>query len=275
MQKPWTKILTVLCGLIFIITAVGGLVSGCKKAEEKKETKKGQKEETIEKKEAKFENPNLLVTTDWLIDNLSNEHIQIIDVRAEGDFSGGHIEGAVNLPIPKTVDADNPIPGMAEPEEQMGTLLGDLGISSDSHLIVYDAGGTPYAGRIYWILKYYGHEEVSVLDGGIKQWQKEGKKIKFDEPEITKTTYTATANPDINATKNQTQEWIEEEDEDVVLVDARPKKEWDEGHFPDAVRLDWVELLTDDDPPLLKSAGELQELFDNAGITEDKELVLY
>ena len=223
-QKQWVKMLSVLFGLIFIITAVSGLISGCKKAEEKKEAKKGQKEETREKEEAKFGSPELLVTTGWLIDNLSNEHVQIIDVRSEGDYSGGHIEGALNLPIPKTVDTSTPIQGMAVPEEQMETLLGDIGISNDSHLIVYDGGGTPFAGRVYWILKYYGHEEVSVLDGGIKQWQKEGKKAKFDEPEIEKTIYTATANPDINATKDQTQEWIEEEDEDVVLVDTRPKK---------------------------------------------------
>jgi thiosulfate/3-mercaptopyruvate sulfurtransferase len=274
-QRSWIKILSVLLGLILIITALGGFVSGCKKAEEKKETKKEQKENSTKAEKVEFKDPDLLVNTNWLEDHLSDKDVQIIDVRAEGEYNGGHIEGAVNLPITKTVNANSPIQGMVAPEAQFESLLSELGISNDSHLVVYDGGGTPFAGRVFWILKYYGQKKVSVLDGGIKEWQKEGKKLKFDAPEITKTTYKAKANPVINATKDQIQKLVEEKDSDVVMVDTRPQKEWDTGHLPGAVRLDWVELSTADDPPVFKSAEELQKLFNDAGITKDKDVVLY
>lgn len=275
MQKSWIRILTVLIGFIFAVTAIGGFFSGCKQAKKKEETKQEKKSETKEEKKVEFENPDLLVNTDWLEKNLPDKNVQIIDVRTEGEYAGGHIEGAVNLPIPKTVDAGNPIAGMVVPKATIESLLSDLGISNDSKIVVYDGGGTPYAGRVFWILEYYGHKKVSVLDGGIKEWQKEGKKIKFDAPEIKKTTYKAKANPNINATTSQVAKWVEDKDKDVVLVDTRTQEEYDSGHLPGAIRLDWTELSTAGDPPLLKPAAELQTLFDNAGITRDKDMVLY
>ncbi len=275
MQKLWTKLLSVLLGLVLIVTALGVFGPGCQESEEKEETTTEEIKDTTEAEKVEFENPDLLVTTDWLEDHLTDGDVQIIDVRAEGDYNGGHIEGAVNLPITKTVDANNPIQGMVGPKGQLETLLGDLGISNDSRVVVYDGGGTPFAGRAFWILKYYGQKEASVLDGGIKKWQKEGKKIKFDAPKINKTTYKAKINPDINSTKGQVRKWVEEKSKDRVLVDTRPQKEWDAGHLAGAVRLDWVELSTAEDPPVFKSAQELQQLFDDKGITDNKEVVLY
>jgi len=275
-QKYFIKrTFAILFGLFLAVTLIGGLISGCNQAAEK-ETKTEKKEEKkTSEDESKVEDSNLSVSSDWLEKHLSDKDIKVIDIRAEGEYNGGHIPGAVNLPIEKTVDAGNPIQGMVVPKDQIETLLSDLGISNSSKVVVYEAGGTPFGGRVFWILKYYGQKNVSLLDGGIKKWQKEGKKLKWDLPEIKKTAYKAKANPGVNATKSQVLKWVNEKSDDVVIVDTRPQVEWDTGHIPGAVRLDWMELLTTDDPPVLKSSEELQKLFEDNGITKDKEVVLY
>jgi thiosulfate/3-mercaptopyruvate sulfurtransferase len=268
-RGTWAKALSALFGLIFTAVIIGGFVGGCRQVEEKG------KEKRVEKAPVEFKNPDLLVNTDWLEQHLSDEDIRIVDVRSEEDYKKGHIPGAVNLPVEKTVDANNPVPGMVAPKEKIEELLGNLGISNDTRVVIYDKGGTPFAGRVFWILDYYGHERVSVLDGGIAKWQKDGKELSTEVPQVEKTTYVAKPDPSKNATKEQVSKWIKEKSKDVILVDTRPLNEWVVGHLPGAIRLDWVELLTDDDPPLLKSAPELQRIFDKAGITKDKEVVLY
>lgn len=268
-RRAWAKTVGLLLGLIFTVLIIGGFVSGCQQVKEK------EKEKRVEKASVEFENPDLLVSTDWLEQHLTDEDIKIVDVRSEEDYKKGHIPGAVNLPVEKTVDADNPIPGMVAPKEKIEELLGNLGISNEDRVIVYDKGGTPFAGRVFWILDYYGHEKVSVLDGGIAKWQKDGKELSIEIPKVEKTTYVARPDPSKNATKEQVSRWIKEKPENMIFVDTRPLSEWITGHLPDAVRLDWVELLTDDEPPLLKSAPELQKIFEKAGITKDKEVVLY
>jgi thiosulfate/3-mercaptopyruvate sulfurtransferase len=268
-RRAWAKTVGLLLGLIFTVLIIGGFVSGCQQVKEK------EKEKRVEKASVEFENPDLLVSTDWLEQHLTDEDIKIVDVRSEEDYKKGHIPGAVNLPVKKTVDADNPIPGMVAPKEKIEELLGNLGISNEDRVIVYDKGGTPFAGRVFWILDYYGHEKVSVLDGGIEKWQKDGRELSTEIPEVEKTTYVAKPDPSKNATKEQVSKWIKEKPENMIFVDTRPLSEWITGHLPDAVRLDWVELLTDDEPPLLKSAPELQKIFEKAGITKDKEVVLY
>lgn len=265
-QRSQIRVLALLFGLILTVATVSGFVSGCKQTPETEKT---------EVVKVEFENPDLSVSTDWLEKHLSDKDIRIIDVREGNEYNAGHIEGAVSLPITSTVDTDTPIPGMVAPKDKIEALLGSSGISDTSRIVIYDNGGTPFAGRVFWVLKYYSHRQASILDGGLKKWQKEGKELSSYIPAVTKTTYTAKADPDINVTKEQVSKWLKNKSDNIVFVDTRPINEWITGHLPGAIRLDWVEMFTSDEPPVLKSAEELQKLFDNAGITKDKDLVLY
>ena len=255
------------------ITMLSLLILGCpqKKTDEiNKDASKEEKETGIE-----FKNQELSISTEMLEENLFDKDIQIIDVRSEEDYSNSHIKGAINIPIEKTVDDESEIPGMVTTKEKFEKLISDSGISNDTRIVLYDAGSAPFAGRFFWVFEYFGNYKAAVLDGGFKKWQGEGRDISKEVTETGKSDFKATVNKDVNITFKEVKEIIEEEDDNVIFVDTRPVNEWLTGHLPAAVRLDWVVLFTKDDHPVLKPAEELQKIFDDAGITRDKDLVLY
>ncbi len=256
------------CVLVLILVIMLGMLAGC----QEKETEKTKVDTTSIPKEA-YTNPDLLVETRWLDDHLGDEDIKVIDVRITQDYEGGHIREALSLPIGKTDDADSSTEAIVASKKQFEELMGSLGITSDSRVVIYDAKITPFAGRLFWIMEYYGHKQVSILNGGLEEWKTEGREIVKDEPSIKETTYTADPDASKIATRKEVEEGLDKED--IVLVDTRPPDEFNGGHLPGAIQMDWTELLTDGDIPVIRPAGELGKLFKDAGITEDKDLVLY
>lgn len=254
--------------LVFILAIV--LTPGCKS-----KTKDEEKTTKVEKTEAQEEyvNPELLVDAKWLEDNLDDKDLRIIDLRKNIKYRLGHIEGALNLNIDNTVAKNSKIPGIVAPKDQIEELLSNLGISNDSHIVIYDEELTAIAGRVFWILEYYGHENVSVLDGGLAHWKKEGGKLTRDLPKIEETLYIAEADESKIATTEQVKDWLD--NKEAKFVDSRPLNEFAEGHLEGGIQMDWIELLTDDKPALMKSADDLKETFKDFGIVDDKDLVLY
>lgn len=262
---------------VFLVALIAvAMVASCQPAakppmESDNKTEAPQKQEPAK---AEFTNPELTVNTDWLADHLQDNNLKIIDVRKVEDYSKSHIPGALNLPIDSTVDATSSIPGIVAPPDKIEQLLGGLGISNDSKIIVYDEGSF-FSDRVAWVLQYNGAKEVIVLDGGFKKWQTESKDMNGEMPQITPATFSAEVDQDIIATTAQVKDWIAKKNKDIVFVDTRPANEWILGHLPDAIRLDWVELMTKGDAPVLKDAEALEKVFKQAGITKDQDLVLY
>lgn len=261
-RKLW--LFTVILLLTFLV------LSGCKQAENEKTEKK---QESKSESKSDYKNPDLLVSSDWLKENINDPDLKIIDLRNNLKYRLGHIEGAVNLNIESTIDKRKKVKGIVATEEKIEEILGDMGISNDSKVIIYDQELTAIAGRVFWILEYYGHDKVSVLDGGLAKWKKDGNELTRKTPKIEEATFNAKPDPSRIATSEQVKEWLG--DEDKVFVDTRPLSEYSEGHLKGSIQKDWIELLTDDDPPLMKKASELESTLKDFGITKDKDIVLY
>lgn len=227
-----------------------------------------------------FANPNLLVQAKWLSDNLGDANLRIIDARTADDYKAGHIKGAVSLPVELAFNPSGPKQMVGSPE-QIEQLFGEKGIGNDTRVIVYDIGKETKAARVLWTLEYFGHTNVAVLDGGFKRWQKDSLPTATEETRPTPAKFTAKVNTKVNATKEDILAILKKPG--YALVDARSPEEYRGedvrakrgGHIPGAVNIDWRDLFTSDDAPVLKSAADLAKMYETAGVTKDKNTFVY
>lgn len=157
-----------------------------------------------------------LVSTDWLANNFKST--LVIDAswhmnttgesvqRTKGligyvlltpDYELQHIPGSRFFDIDAISDTLSSLPHMLPTECDFERHMGDLGISNDDHIVVYDTHGIFSSPRVWWTFKAFGHQKVSVLDGGFKKWLSEKRPVTDLKPEITPTKYTAKLNRDI------------------------------------------------------------------------------
>lgn len=135
---------------------------------------------------------DLLVSPEWLADRLNDRHIRVVDVRwyllepgrGRTEYLESHIPGAVYLDVDTDLSAPpyqgpgrHPIP----PPEAFAAVASRAGIAATTHVIAYDGAGGAYAARLWWLLRYFGHERVSLLDGGWTAWVAAGFPIEAGE----------------------------------------------------------------------------------------------
>ncbi|MBI2887261.1 MAG: sulfurtransferase [Chloroflexi bacterium] len=230
---------------------------------------------------AGYPRAELLVSPQWLADHLNNADLKVIDARGAGRYTGGHIPGAANLPVARLDDPTSPIRSALLPAERFGTLLGNAGVSNQDRVVVYDDGPGLMAARLFWAMHYYGHEQLAILDGGLTRWAEEGRPLATDSPSIQPQRYTARAQLDRGATKEEVSQRLGKEG--TLLLDVRSLDEYTGamvqaargGHIPGARFLEWSTALADGASPALKSAEQLQKLLTAVGATPDKEIVTY
>lgn len=222
-----------------------------------------------------YANPDLLVETDWLAENLGKEGLRIIDVRSAEDYAAGHVPNAINIHSRTFIDPENEVSGMLIPPDAFAALVGAAGIGSDSEVVVYGSGNILWATRVFWALELYGNRNAKVLNGGFAKWADEERDLSTDVPSFPAATFTISFDPLLLGTFDEVQAAID--DGNAVILDNRSAGEYAGrdvradrgGHIPGAINQDWVVYLTGGDVRTLKSAEELTELFDSAGITED------
>lgn len=267
--KPRTKHLLAGASLLLALS----LFAGCASAGQTKST-------STTTAPASFANAQLLVQTDNLASKLSDKALRIVDARPAGDYAAGHIEGAISIPVEDTFNPTGP-KQMAGPSDQLRRLFAERGIGTDTRVVVYDAGKETKAARVFWTLEYLGHDNVSVLDGGFKKWQKEGRQVSTTETKAAPADFTVNLKPQLNATKDDVLNVLNKPG--VAIVDARSPEEYRGedlrtkrgGRVPGAVNIDWRTLFTGDDAPVLKSPAELKKMYEDAGVTRDKDVYAY
>ncbi|WP_137286495.1 sulfurtransferase [Halorussus salinisoli] len=216
-------------------------------------------------------NQNVVVSADWLADHLGE--VAVVDVREAWEYDGiGHIPGAVSIPFDEFRSEDNGDEGMLPGADAWADLLGAAGISADDTIVAYDDTHGVFAARFLVTAEAYGHDDLHLLDGDFSSWMREYE-TSSDAPEVESAEYavgTPTDSPLVD------HEGVERaiEDADSVLVDTRDDWEYEEGHVPGAVNLDWRELV-DDETRGLKPRDELESILEAHGITPDKRVVLY
>ena len=225
-----------------------------------------------------YARPELLVDTDWVAQHLSDPNVRIVDCDNRDAYRRAHIPGAVN---PTEHYFKNPQDSkfIMTPEQFAGAMEA-LGIGDDTQIIAYDGFGSLYAARLWWCLRYYGHHNVKVVNGGWQKWLSEGRPASFKEPRYSKPRFTPKPSPSALATVEDMKAAIKRKD--AVVLDTRSQEEWTGenprgskrgGHMPGAVHLEWLNYVTSDDLKTFKPAEELKEMFQQAGVTPEKRVL--
>ena len=123
-----------------------------------------------------------LVTTKWLESNLdkvkvfdASWHMPSTKRNAKKEYDDRHIRGAMYWDVDEHSDKDSPYPHMMSNSDYWTRMLWSFGVQNDDHIVVYDFSEMYSSCRLWWSLKYFGHKNVSVLDGGMKKWLKENR----------------------------------------------------------------------------------------------------
>ena len=226
-----------------------------------------------------FSEPELVWDVAELESRLGSPGLKILDVRVGEDYAMGHVSGALHFSVygVNTYDTDEaPLQSFTH---MWAFLLGLRGITAGDTIVVYDEISGMSAARAFWFLEYLGHSDVHLLDGGFNAWRSAGLPVERDAQAPKASAFRYEAIRERVATYQDMLDAIDAPGK--VILDTRSEKEWfgidrraaRGGTIPSAVHLDWEDHLTADGR--LKSAEELQTLFDARGVTADKEVLAF
>jgi thiosulfate/3-mercaptopyruvate sulfurtransferase len=227
-----------------------------------------------------YANPQLLTTPEALSEAIGGAAPPlVIDLRPPEDFAAGHIPGAVHLDLwgVSLIDTD-PAPLKAF-MWMIDHLFNLRGVSESTPVVVYDEQSGMRAARAFWFLEYFGHPRVQVLDGGFGAWVRAKLPITRDAAPPPKSSWAGTPQEHTIATWRDVKARLG--NPDVVLLDTRSDGEYDGttvrarrgGRIPGAVHVEWSRNL--DQEGAFKPAGELRAMYEQAGVTPDKEVITY
>ncbi len=226
-----------------------------------------------------YANPRFLMETAELANLLSDPNTLAVDLRSETLYREGHIPGAVRLDWKRLDDPDANRHALPLHMEQAELLFSSLGIRGATTVVAYDDAGGLYAARLFYVLEYFGHIRVHVLNGGIGKWRVERRPLSKALPEALPWRFVPRPNPRLIAMA----EWIMAElrNPAVAIVDVRTLEERQGeggeglpgGHIPGAVNIPWTAALTPE--KTLRSGEDLRALFAEKGVTPGKTVVLY
>jgi len=225
-----------------------------------------------------------LVSIQWVADNMKS--VKIIDV-SKKEYAEGHIPGAVQIKWGSEVfapETDHMVLGLSEIER----VIGKMGVTPDDHIVIYDGFDKPhahYVARVYWTLKYWHFSKVSIMDGGIITWKKEGRPVTAEatKPSRTNTEVSFPPNTKIRAMYSPDIIHALATGESVIL-DARiaaffngevySLNKWvRSGHVTGAKNVFTLDTMNADNT--YKSVADIRALYEKAGITADKSIITY
>lgn len=213
--------------------------------------------------------PELLVETDWVAQHLKAPKVRFIDMRSEAAYAAGHVPGAVRIsggPLRDPKDQQDYLPR----PEVFAELMGKAGITQDTHVVIYDDQGGIGAARLWFVLNAYGHERVSLVNGGWLKWAAEKRPTATEVVAPAAAAFVPKKVPSVVCAAPE----LLARKPGVVALDTRSEAEFKGGRIPNAVRLEWKEAVTGP-YQVFKSGPELKKLFESKGVTPDKEVVTY
>ena len=199
---------------------------------------------------------------------LGRDDVRVIDVRSKADYDAGHIPRALSISADSVNDPNAHVQGARLLDDKLAELFGSRGIDKDTHVVLYDDKGGFHAARLFWMLEYFGHRKVSILNGGIQKWTADGHKLSLDQVSVRPAQFTPTPMDRRIASAD----WLLEKQNDpnVVVIDVRPPALFAKGHIPWARSIPWA--LNSAADGTMNSADELRAHFTRHGVTPDKNI---
>ena len=203
-----------------------------------------------------------LVSTDWLRKNFINKNIKILDcswhmptTQRSGklEFEQTHIPGSIFFDIDEFSDKNSEFPHTILPGDIFSEMISNLGISNQDHIVVYDSLGIFSSPRVWWMFQYFGHKEVSILDGGLVKWLKEKKEIETGKgKKYSKTNFKVTENQSMlkiyddikdNIVNNQFQVIDARSKGRFLGTEPEPRANLKSGSIQNSINLPWNECI--------------------------------
>ena len=228
---------------------------------------------------------DVLVETDWVADHLGDDNIRIVEVDENPAlYADAHIPGAIGFDW-KT-DLQDQVRRNFLGADDFAKLMGEHGISNDHTVVLYGDRNNWFAAYTYWYFRYYGHNDVKLMNGPREKWIEEGRETTSDVPSYEAATFT-TKEPD-ESIRAYREEVTEALDSSTSLVDVRSPQEYSGeliamagyeqegaqrgGHIPGAASVPWAQAVGEDGT--FKSADELRELYTGKGVIGEGEPVI-
>ena len=236
----------------------------------------------------RYAHPEVLVETSWTADHLKDPNVRIaeVDYDPKTNYHFGHIPGAVLFDWKK--DINDPLSRNIISKDSCEELLKKSGINEDTTLVLYGDFNNWFAAFAFWVFKYYGYQDVRIMNGGRKKWLEEDRPLDKTIPSYPAGNFKASS-PDekIRTYLNHVSESLK--NKQSILVDVRSPAEFTGemtapaeyptehaqrgGHIPAAINIPWGKAVNEDGT--FKSAEELMNLYRENGILPEKEIISY
>ena len=231
-----------------------------------------------------------LVSTDWLARRLGEAGVRPVDATwympnqprmGRQDYDERHIPGAVFWDIDAIADPASGLPHMLPTEARMAEAMAELGIGTETHVVVYDSFGMMSAARVWWTLRAFGHGKVAVLDGGMAKWLAEGRAVETTPPRPSRARFTARLDPRLVRSLEEVRANIARKHEQVLdarsagrfcALEPEPRPNCRPGHIPGSLNLPFTELIDAKSKTMLP-ADQLAKKFLEAGIDPKRPVV--
>jgi thiosulfate/3-mercaptopyruvate sulfurtransferase len=232
---------------------------------------------------------DILVEADWLASRLKTPSLMVIDCtwhlpetgrNGKNDFIAGHIPGAQFFDLKQGSDQESPYSNMMPRPQQFAEVVGELGIDNDTHVIVYDS--LYISARVWLMFRAFGHEKVSVLNGGLRRWKAEGRPLEQGETQKPVARSFTAREPSKIIDWQRVRGNIDSKASEVV--DARTAQRFTGemssgypgvpgGHIPGSKNVPWNKLLNPDPDFRFITPEKARRLFDDAGIDLDRPFI--
>ncbi|MFN2521078.1 MAG: sulfurtransferase [Candidatus Limnocylindria bacterium] len=227
-----------------------------------------------------YAHPEALVETDWLAEHSADPKVRVFEVDVDtAAFDQGHVGGAVGLNW-RTDLQQHPVRDLITKEE-LEELLSRNGVTAETTIAIYGDNNNWFAAWFFWLLKYYGHSDVRLVNGGRAKWVAEGRPLVTDVKTYPRAQYRAKGvDASIRALRDYVLEKVVQTNGERI-VDVRSPKEYTgelfapenmpqegaqrAGHIPGALNVPWSTAVADDGR--FKSADELKTIYEGKGVT--------
>ena len=234
-----------------------------------------------------YARPDALVETDWLAAHARDAGVRVFEVDVDtASYGQGHVSGAIGLDWRKDLQ-QQPVRDVLD-QRQLEELLSRSGVTRDTTIAIYGDNNNWFAAWFFWLLKYYGHERVVLVNGGRAKWVAEGRELTNESPSYQRTEYRAgQPNRAIRALRDEVLERVMHRD--ATLIDVRSPKEYSgeliapenlpqegaqrAGHIAGAANVPWAGAVAEDGR--FKAPDDLRLLYESVGVTPDREVVAY
>lgn len=236
---------------------------------------------------AEYAHPEALVDTEWLAAHAKDANVRVFEVDVDTKaYEQGHVAGAVGLDWRQDLQ-QHPVRDLLDRRE-LEELLSRAGVTNDTTIVVYGDNNNWFAAWFFWLLTYYGHRDIRLVNGGRAKWVAEGRALVTAVPVYPRTEYRAKgADASVRALRDLVLERVH--DGKAKLVDVRSPKEFTGellapenlpqegaqrgGHIPGAQNVPWSTAVAEDGR--FKPADELRAIYETKGLASGTETIAY